>query len=105
MTRQGKRDARNVRVLQRMFMQEQARTIDSKAGASLLAQADLMNGPDYKTRAYETLNEFLTHRTGNRGHAYEMQNHTNYLNCASCNIEKPRQELREVNGRLLCHRC
>lgn len=58
MTRQGKRDARNVRVLQRMFMQEQARTIDSKAGSSLLAQADRMNGPDYKTPAYTTDADF-----------------------------------------------
>ena len=68
-SKQGKRNARNTRILQRMYMQEQARTIDSKAGQIALAQKAAREAPDYKTPTYETLHDFLTWRVGNRKHA------------------------------------
>lgn len=103
MTRQQKRDARNLRILQKMWMDDKARTIDSKTGQADLAVKARLECPDYKTSAYETLHEFLSFRIGNRHGAEE--HFQNYVCCARCGQEYPKFKLREEQGCLVCHRC
>lgn len=60
MTKQQKRNLRNTRILQKMWMQEQARGIDSRAAQISMARTEALSAPDYKTPAYETLHDFLS---------------------------------------------
>lgn len=85
-----------------MYMSNVAESIDSKAGTIALASAD-RNRPDYKTPTYKTDFDNLTYAMSRLKPTHQTL--VQYLHCAKCGIEKPKQEMHEVLGQLRCHRC